>query len=217
MKNNIRIAYMAILAIMVWLALFIQFYISTVKYLSQGRTFGGAIIHLWSYFTIQNNFLVALALTILLVLPASRAARFFSNPSVLTAIGVYITIVCLVYQLVLRKEHTQQGLFKFCDEIFHTISPPMFIIFWLIFITKPKLPWARSINWLLYPLIYCFYILIRGAISNYYPYSFIDGTKLTYMQIFINCVFLLIAFLTIGLILIAITRVTRKTEHAHLA
>jgi hypothetical protein len=210
MKNIIKIAYMAVLAAMIWLALGIQFYISTVKFLSEGRTLGGAIVHLCSYFTIQNNFLVALALTVLLLWPASRLGKFFSNPPILTAMSVYIIIVCLVYQIILRPQHTQHGWFKFCDEIFHSISPPMFILFWLAFIDKPKISWSKAFNWLLYPLLYCFYILIRGAISNYYPYSFIDGNKLTYMQIFINCIFLLIAFLSTGLILIAITRLSKR-------
>lgn len=211
MKNNIRTVYMALLAIMVWLALFIQFYISTEKYLSQGRTFGGAIVQLLSYFTIQNNFLVALAMTLFLLAPQSKWGKWFAKPTVLTAMCVYITIVCLVYQLVLRKEHTQYGWFRFCDEIFHSISPPMFILFWLLFALKVNLPWAKAINWLLYPLIYCAYILIRGAISNYYPYSFIDGTKLTYPQIAVNCFFLLLAFLSLGLLFIGTARVAKKS------
>jgi hypothetical protein len=210
MKNNIKTYYMVLLAAMVWLALGIQFYMSTEKYMSVGRTFGGAIVQLLSYFTIQNNALIAIALTVLLIWPASKWGRFFSNPSVLGAMCVYITIVCLVYQLILRKEHTQYGWFKFCDEVFHSISPVLFILFWLLFIPKAKLAWAKAFNWLLYPLLYCFYVLVRGAISNYYPYSFIDGTKLTYMQIFINCVFLLIAFLSIGLMVIAMDRFAKK-------
>jgi hypothetical protein len=212
MKTSVRIIYMIILAVMVWLALGIQFYISTEKYLANGRTFGGAIVQLLSYFTIQNNILVALALTVLLLWPASKWGRFFSKPTVLGAMCVYITIVCLVYQLVLRKEHTQYGWFRFCDEVFHSISPLMFVLFWLIFIPKAKLPWAKAFNWLLYPLLYCFYVLIRGAMSDYYPYSFIDGTKLTYTHIFINCVFLLIAFLSIGLIFIAVDRFCKKNR-----
>jgi hypothetical protein len=201
---------MALLAIMIWLALVIQFYISTEKYLSQGRTFGGSIVHLLSYFTIENNILVALAMTLLLLAPQSKWGKWFAKSTTLAAMCVYITIVLLVYQLVLRGQHVQLGWFRVCDEIFHSISPPMFILFWLLFIPKVKLPWAKAINWLLYPLIYCVYILVRGAISNYYPYSFIDGTKLTYGQITVNCFFLLLAFLSLGLLFIGIARVVQK-------
>jgi hypothetical protein len=210
MRNNIKLAYMAFLAIMVWVALVIQFYISIEKYLSQGRSLGGAIVQLLSYFTIENNILVASSLTALLLFPTSKLGRFFSKPSVLGAITMYITIVCLVYQLVLRGQHVQLGWFRFCDEILHSISPPMFVLFWLSFVPRANIAWGKAINWLLFPLLYCFYILIRGAISNYYPYSFIDGTKLTYGQITINCFFLLLAFLSVGLLFIGTTRIAKK-------
>jgi hypothetical protein len=212
MKNKIKIIYMATLAIIAWFALCLQFYISIAQFLSTGRTLGGAIVHLLSYYTIQNNILVALSVTLLLLAPASAWGKFFSRSSVITAIAVYITIVCLVYQIILRPQHTPVGLFKLADELLHSLDPAMFILFWLIFIPKTKLLWAKAINWLLYPLLYCFYVLIRGAISGYYPYSFIDGNKLSYEQIFINSVFLLFAFLSVGLLFIGISRLTQKNS-----
>lgn len=203
---------MAALAILVWVSLVIQFYISTEKYLSQGRTFGGAIVQLLSYFTIQNNFLVALALTLLLLAPKSKWGQFFSRPSVLGALSLYIVIVGLVYQLILRKEHTQYGWFRFCDEVFHSVTPLAFLAFWLVYITKGNLPWSKAFNWLIYPLIYFVYCIARGAMSGYYPYSFIDHNKLTYGQIAANFVFLLITFLLIGFGLIGISRLAKKSN-----
>jgi hypothetical protein len=210
MKQQLKNNYMAVLAILVWLALGIEFYISTIKYMAEGRTFGGAVVQLLSFFTIQNNFLIALSLTLLLLAPASKWGKFFSKPSVLGGISLYIIIVCVVYQLILRKEHTQHGWFKFCDEVFHSISPPMFVIFWLVFITKDNLPWSKALNWLIYPFIYFIYIITRGVFTGYYPYSFIDGNKLTYGQIGVNFVLLLITFLIIGFGLIGISRLARK-------
>lgn len=210
MKQRTKINYMAILAILIWLALGIQFYISTIKYMNQGRTFGGAIVQLLSFFTIQNNFLVALALTLMLLAPKSKWGHFFSKPSVLGGLALYIIIVCIVYQLILRKEQTQYGLFRFCDEVFHSVSPLAFLIFWLVFITKDKLPWGKAFNWLIYPLIYFVYLIGRGALTGYYPYSFLDGNKLTYAQIGINFIFLLMAFLIIGLGLIGVSRLAKK-------
>lgn len=210
MKQRIKMNYMAILAILIWIALVIQFYISTNKYMHEGRTFGGAIVQLLSYFTIQNNFLVALALTLMLLWPESKWGKFFSKPSVLGALSLYIIIVCVVYQLILRKEHTQHGLFRFCDEVFHSVSPPVFLIFWLVFITKGNLPWGKAFTWLIYPLIYFVYVIGRGLLTGYYPYSFLDHNKLTFERIGINFVFLLITFLIIGFALIGISRLAKK-------
>jgi len=210
MKQHTKNSYMAVLAILIWLALGIQFYISTIKYMHEGRTFGGAIVQLLSYFTIQNNFLVALALTLMLLAPKSTWGQFFSKPSVLGGLSLYIIIVCIVYQLILRKEHTQHGLFRFCDEVFHSVSPPAFLIFWLVYITKGNLPWAKAFSWLIYPLIYFIYLIGRGAFTGYYPYSFLDGNKLTYAQIGINFILLLITFLIIGFGLIGISRLAKR-------
>lgn len=203
---------MAILALTVWFGLVLQFYISIEKYLSQGRTVGGAIVQLWSYFTIQNNFLVALCLTLLLLSPSSKWGRFFSKNTTLTAMCVYITIVCLVYQLILRGQHTQYGLFKLADEIFHSVSPVLFVLFWLIFVSKTLIPWGKCFTWLIYPLIYLVYILIRGAVSGLYPYSFIDVSQIGYPQTFINSAVLLFVFLGMGAAFITISRMQAKSK-----
>lgn len=205
-----RIAYMALLALIVWFGLFLQFYISTEKYMADGRTFAGAIVQLLSYFTIQNNMLIAVTLTIILIRPTSSWGHFFSRINTLSAIGVYIVIVGLIYQLVLRKQHTPQGLFRLTDEIFHSISPLLFVVFWLVFVTKENIPWANVLKWLIYPLIYLFYILIRGAISGYYPYSFIDASHLGYQRVAINSVFILFAFMAVSACFISISRLLKK-------
>ncbi|WP_214069977.1 Pr6Pr family membrane protein [Mucilaginibacter sp. dw_454] len=210
MKQKIRPVYMAASAILIWIALVIQFDISIVKYLSEGRTLGGAIVQLWSYFTIQNNFLIALAITLLWLAPTSQWGRFFSKPSVLGALSLYIIITFLVYQFVLRGQHVMLGWFKFCDEVFHTVAPVLFVVFWLVFTAKAMIPWSKAFNWLIYPMIYFIYIIVRGALTQLYPYSFLDHNKLTYGQIAVNFVFLLLAFLIVGFGVIGISRLRTK-------
>jgi hypothetical protein len=210
MKNKSKTVYMVLLALIVWFGLVLQFYISTEKYLSEGRTLGGAIVQLLSYFTIQNNFLVALSLTLIWLLPTSSWGKFFSKTSTLTAIAFYITIVFLVYQIILRRQHTMHGLFALANEILHTVSPILFVLFWLIFVLKGNIPWIKALTWLIYPLLYLVYALVRGAFTGYYPYSFIDGNVLSYLQITINSVGLLLVFLLMGSLFIFIDRSLKK-------
>lgn len=207
--------YMAFLAIIVWFALGLQFYISTVKYMADGRTFGGAIVQLLSYFTIQNNILIALSLSVILLWPASVWAKFFLKFETLAAMSLYITIVGLVYQLILRQQGTKYGLFKLADEIFHSVSPVLFILFWLFFIPKGNLQWSKAFTWLIYPLIYLIYVLIRGAVSGFYPYNFIDANLISYQQMAINAMLLLFAFLAVGTFFIAIDRFLKKETILH--
>jgi hypothetical protein len=213
MKNKIMAIYTALLAMIIWLGIILQFYVLTGTYLAEGRTFGGAIIQVSSYFTIQGNTLAALSLTLILLKPESAWGRFFSKLTVLTAIAVYITIVGSVYELILRRHFYGHGLAVVANEILHRISPIFFVLFWLIFVPKYSIPWRKGLNWLIYPLIYFFYILIRGAFTGLYPYNFIDATLISYHQIFINFLLLLTAFLVVAVIFIAMGRLLKKTTN----
>jgi len=211
MKTKLKLAYIALNALMLWLALGLQFYISTKQYLLQGRTFVGAIIQIVSYYTIQTNILIAIALAAILFAPTSTWGKFFSKVSVLTAIAVYISIVGLIYNLILKGIWELKGLFKLADFLLHTLSPIMFIVFWLLIMPKENIKWKQIFPWALFPLFYLFYSLIRGAINGDYPYPFIDVAKLDYPQVAINSAMVLLAFLVICSCFIGISRVLKKS------
>lgn len=210
MKNKLKLTFAALLAIVLWFGIVLQFYISISDYLEKGRTLGGAIVQLLSYFTIQTNFLLALLLTLLVLKPRSNWGRFFAAPHVIGAMAAYITIVGLVYHFMLREQFHPVELFKVTSDIFHIISPVAFIVFWLFLIDKTIIKWINTVLWLVYPLIYTIYILIRGALSGYYPYNFLDVGKLGYGQVMANCGFLLIGFIILNALYILISRLTAK-------
>jgi hypothetical protein len=56
--------------------------------------------------------------------------------------------------------------------------------------------------WVIYPLVYFAYSLLRGHVLAVYPYPFIDVEKLGYPQVFINAGGLLAGFVLIALLLI---------------
>ena len=92
------------------------------------------------------------------------------------------------------------------DELLHSIIPVLFIIYWIVFKAKSKLRFASAFPWLLYPLVYVIYILIRGSFSGFFPYPFVDVGKLGYPKVFINCFYLFLAFLMVSLLVIFIGR-----------
>jgi hypothetical protein len=211
MRNKISIAYTALTALIVWFGLILQFYISTEKYIIEGRTFTGAFIQILSYYTIQTNLLIAIALTAFLWKPGSAWGRFFSRTTVLTAIAVYITIVGLIYAFVLKGIWQPEGLFKLADNLLHTVSPVMFVLLWLIFVRKEKIKWNQLFSWAIFPFLYLIYSLIRGAITGDYPYNFINAALISYQQIAINAVLVLLLFLFISACFIAVSRLLKKS------
>jgi hypothetical protein len=212
MKNRsvITLIYAVFNALIVWFGLALQFYISIERYLALGRTLAGSLVQIFSYFTILSNLLVAIVLTVILIKPNSAAGKFCSRLSVLTATTVYIVIVGLVYNLVLRQIWDPQGLFKLADDLLHTISPLLFLFFWLLFVQKYPLQWKVIFNWAIYPIIYLIYSLLRGVASGLYPYDFIDAKQIGYGQTAINSFFVLLAFLAVSAIFIGITRTSKK-------
>ena len=192
-------------------ALFLQFWLSVPALLNKGYSVIGAVTDILSYFTILSNLLAAVCLTVLLLAGKSTAGLFFSKGGTLTAVTVYITIVSLVYNVVLRQLWSPAGLFKTTDELLHTVNPLLFIIYWLAFAPKSDLNWRQSFAWLWYPFLYLIYTLVRGFFTQTYPYPFVDVIKLGYSGVMLNCIVLLFVFEGLGLLFVFIGRGLTKT------
>ncbi len=195
--------FLAIGTLITWFAIVFQFYLMM---LNRQTSIPEAIIRFFSFYTILTNILVALCFTFLWLKPKSRWGNFFSQSKTLTAITVYITIVAIVYNTILRFTWNPQGLQQVADELLHVIIPVFFILYWFIFACKDELLWKNVFLWLLYPLVYIVYILFRGAFAEYYPYPFLDVNALGYNKVFLNSAGLFIAFLVLSFLFVAIAK-----------
>jgi hypothetical protein len=167
---------------------------------------GATVVQFFSYFTILTNIAVALYSTISLLAPLSSAGHWIKKASVSTALAVYILIVGAVYNTILRFLWSPVGLQKLVDELLHTIIPSVFFIYWILFVWKTSLRWKHIPYWLAYPLVYLAYILVRGSITNIYPYPFLDVTILGYQKVLLNCVMLCIVFAIVSVLFFVMGR-----------
>ena len=62
------------------------------------------------------------------------------------------------------------------------------------------------LRWLQWPAFYAVYALIRGAITGFYPYPFIDVSVLGITRTLIHCIGLGVAFLALAYLLRALAR-----------
>lgn len=170
------------------------------------------MLNYFSYFTTLCNFLIAVSLTFSILIPKSRLGTFFSNLSVQSAIALYIFIVSLVYNTVLRGIVLLTGWQYTLDNMVHVIIPILYIIYWLLFRYREILKWSAVFYWIIFPAIYLIYSMVRGAIIGWYPYPFLNAAKLGYPKVFQNICTMLIVFLFGGLILILITRLIKKNQ-----
>jgi hypothetical protein len=187
-----------------WFGLVVQMCFDIDEAYTANLSIAGQLTHFFSYFTIQTNLVVALVLTFCSARP--QADRMLLLPSLKSALATYMVIVGLVYALLLRHLWNPQGLQLVADMILHDAIPLLYPLYWLVFLPKRSLRWMDPALWLIYPVIYFIYILVRGAAFGEYPYPFLDVNKLGYGQVSINAVILLAAFYTLGVIFTAIDR-----------
>ncbi|MEB0261429.1 MULTISPECIES: Pr6Pr family membrane protein [unclassified Mucilaginibacter] len=202
----------AILALLNWFAIGLQFYLSINAYMAKGRTLGGAVVEFFSFFTIESNILVAFGLTAVALGGFNK--RFFSRASVLTAMAVYITIVCLVYNVVLRSGYSPQGWDRVVNELLHAICPPLFILFWLVYVPKQGITYKGALPWLWFPFFYMVYVLVRGAICWIYPYFFMNATNFGYPRVALNCLMLMVVFLAFDMLFVWLAKLMAKHRAA---
>lgn len=196
---NPKFIFASTLAVITWFCVILQFYISTDSF-----------INVISYFTILCNTLIALSLTFSTFFTRTKLGIFCSKLSVKTAIALYIFIVFVVYNTVLRGIWKPTGWQLFLDNMLHVAIPILYILYWLFFVTKGKLNWKNDFYWLIFPLVYLIYSLIRGPIVNWYPYPFLDLSKLSYSQVSSNILIMLLVFLVSGSALIVINNKFEK-------
>jgi hypothetical protein len=207
---NSEKVFLIIGTLITWFAIVFQFYLMM---LNRQTLIPETIIRFFSFFTILTNILVALCFTFLWIKPKSRWGSFFSQPEKLTAIAVYICIVGITYNTILRFTWNPQGLQRVVDELLHLVVPLFFILYWFIFAPKAGLQWKNVFHWLIYPLVYLLYTLFRGAFAKYYPYPFLDVETLGYYQVFLNSIGLFAVFLLVSLVFVAIAKKKSRTAH----
>nr|WP_297782620.1 Pr6Pr family membrane protein [uncultured Allomuricauda sp.] len=160
-----------------------------------------SLVRFVSYFTILTNTLVALFFTSRVFGADEKRLKLFHKKATPMALTVFIVVVGLVYQLVLRDIWNPTGLQMVVDELLHTIIPAFMYVYWLMFCAKAMVTWKQLAQWLLYPLGYLVFVMVRGHLSGFYPYPFFNVTKLGWGSTLLNVgsVFLLMLLIMVAL------------------
>lgn len=206
-KEKIQDGLLIVIMKLGWFALAAQFYLIQTN--SQASFFETSI-NFFSFFTILTNILVSVCV-MMLFFSADGSDTFFVRSKTISAIAVYITIVGVVYNVVLRSTWNPEGLQKFTDELLHTVIPLLFVVYWYVFVSKNELTWKDSLVWLIYPLVYSVYTLVHGVIADWYPYPFINPDNIGWSSVAINSVIVLITFLVVSLGFIGLGRMKRES------
>lgn len=187
-----------IIALLVFCSIFLQLVLMIQAPTSDSIV--EVIIRFFSYFTILSN-LIVFAFFISKALSAELGeSGFWTKPETSTAVTVYISVVGLVYHIVLSKMYNPKGLAAIADHGLHSFTPLVTLIYWIVFVSSKKVNYASIPYWLIYPALYFIYTIIHGAMTQFYPYPFLDVSKIGLLQSFLNCLVVLVLFTFLSLL-----------------
>jgi hypothetical protein len=127
--------------------------------------------HLVSYFTIQSNVLVAVAVVLLTRDPA-RDGSGFRSLRLAGTIGIAVT--GLVHFFLLRPLLDLDGADYVADKLLHRAVPVVAFVGWVVLGPRPRVDRPAAVWSVAWPLAYLGYVLVVGAASGWYPYPFLD-------------------------------------------
>jgi hypothetical protein len=136
-----------------------------------------------SYFSIESDILVGVV-SLLLALDPDRSSlifRVFRFSGLVAIITTGVVYHALFGDLV---HFSSWGLVG--DQILHTVVPVLVVVGWLRYGPRGLASWRVAALSFLYPLGWLALTGIRGALTGWYPYPFIDPGRLGYGPALLN-------------------------------
>ncbi|MEV0462703.1 Pr6Pr family membrane protein [Nocardia tengchongensis] len=162
-------------------------------------------VNFFSYFTIQSNILGLIVLVVGgLKDPAGRRWQVLRGAATL-----YLTITLIIYAVLLADIDVQLTE-RWINDTLHRVIPIVLIADWLLVAAAMKPTVKLILGWLIYPLAYGAYTLVRGPFADWYPYPFIDPREQGYGALTIGLVVMAVVFAILGVIVAALNGLVPK-------
>ncbi len=163
-----------------------------------------------SYFTIQANTLLAVALLSAEIAPSSAIGRWAGRSTTKTALLIYVCVAGSVYLWLLKDVWHPRGWQLWGDQILHYWIPLFAALDWLFLVERGRLSWHDAIWWLLFPVLYAVYSFAHGYFSGFYPYPFLDVGDIGPHAVLANMALLGAVFLVLGETIVFLDRMAAR-------
>ena len=162
----------------------------------------GAILwRLARFFTILTNVMVGVTFLRMALVRRNAGTVWLGG------LTLWISITGVVYHALLARELS--GLPLVSDHGLHTVTPLLTVVYWVLYGPKRGLRVTHALTWLIWPLLYVAYALIRGQLDGTYPYFFTDPTRVGWLGVLRWSGILCAAFFASGLTLVGLSKVLR--------
>lgn len=173
-----------------------------------------------SHFTIQSTILLALV-----TLASARRAWTPRHPLPAALTGaalLYVTMAALVHHVLLSDAAPRFSMsgeasswpVTLTAHILHTVIPVAALLDWLLFSPPARTRLRQAAPWLLYPLAYLLFSLVRGELlpdsPARYLYPFLDVAHHGYKSVLANALLLGLSFYAVAVLLVALDHARPK-------
>ena len=190
-KRNALIGGRIIVGLLTLTALVVQ-----LVYLAQLGFFNP--VNYFSYFTNLSNVFLSVVFLVGAAFLIQRREPTPTGEIIRGASVAAIIIVGIVYGVLLSGEDLGH-LMPWVNVVLHIVTPLAGIADWLLLPPKHTLRYQQLGYWLIYPLAYIIYALIRGAIVGFYPYFFVNPALAGgYGGVALYCLGVFVTFLVVG-------------------
>lgn len=166
---------------------------------------GRNLVNFFSFFTIESNIFAVISYCVMGLAGIFGMTR--SMPTVRGAVTLYMTLTGIIYILLLSgNEVALQTTIGWVNLLLHYLLPLIILLDWIVFPPKQYVPYIRIVWWLIFPALYLIYSLIRGSITHWYPYPFINPITNGWPTVIVMCIFIAAVIGVIGLALCLRTR-----------
>jgi hypothetical protein len=150
-------------------------------------------VNYFSYFTNISNILGASVF----LWVGIGARRTMPVEWIRGAATLYLVVTFLVFAVLLSD--IPLGLvLPWVNAVLHQVMPIAVLLDWVFSPPQHRLELRRSLIWLALPIVYLVYALVRGANMGWYPYPFLDPSKVRgYGGVAAYCVGVTVLFLLV--------------------
>jgi len=143
-------------------------------------------VNFFSYFTIETNILVVV--TMLMSAVAIAAGKNSKFDLLRSATTVYILVVGTGFSLLLSgMGDLALTAVPWDNVVLHYIMPVAVLADFMTDRPRRRLGFKKALLWLLFPIAYAIYALVRGGLTGWYPYPFLDNRTSGYGLVVIAC------------------------------
>ena len=149
-------------------------------------------VNFFSFFTIESNILAVvmflLSAFFLFAGKKNKTLDFFRG-----AVTFFMVVTGIVFAVLLSGiEGIVLTAAPWDNIVLHYLIPIAIVIDWIVDGPSVKLSYRKALLWLVFPITYVAYSLIRGPIVNWYPYPFLNPANGGYGQVFVTSIIIMI-------------------------